>query len=88
MVYVIPDQDPPTTPPLFLAPFVWRDREIVALRSLLRDPGVPLLTLTGPGGVGKTRLAVRVAEEIGDAFHHGTAIITLAAIRDPDLVHT
>jgi non-specific serine/threonine protein kinase len=88
VVHLIPDQDLPAPLPRFLAPFVGREREITALQSLLRRPGVPLLTLTGPGGVGKTRLAVRVAEDVADAFAHRTAFVSLASIHDPDLVHS
>jgi predicted ATPase len=65
---------------------VGREREISALRALLLRPNSPLVTLVGPGGVGKTRLAVRVAGEMAEDFPDGVAFVPLAAIRDPALV--
>ncbi|MBA2753830.1 MAG: tetratricopeptide repeat protein, partial [Chloroflexia bacterium] len=69
-----------------LTSFVGRKREIAAVSALVRREGVRLVTLTGPGGVGKTRLALRVVEELHGDCTHGTAFVDLAPIAVPDLV--
>jgi predicted ATPase/DNA-binding CsgD family transcriptional regulator len=65
---------------------VGREPEVAALRARLLDEGQRLLTLTGPGGVGKTRLAIAVAAAAADHFLDGTRFVALAAVNDPALV--
>jgi predicted ATPase/class 3 adenylate cyclase len=64
--------------------FVGREREVAEARALLERTRA--LTLTGPGGTGKTRLALRVAAESADAFRDGVVFVALAALEDPSLV--
>lgn len=72
--------------PVNLTSLVGRDRESATIAALLVERGVPILTLTGAGGSGKTRLAARVATEIGDRFANGVRFVDLAPLRDPDSV--
>ena len=65
---------------------VGREQAIGELAGLLARPGVRLVTLTGPGGVGKTRLAVAVGERLANRFGSGTAFVPLAAVTQPGLV--
>ncbi|MFT4037353.1 MAG: LuxR C-terminal-related transcriptional regulator [Thermomicrobiales bacterium] len=74
--------------PAPLSLFIGRDTERDDLRRLLERDDVRLITLTGPGGVGKTRLALRVARELAPRFPDGVAFVPLAPIRDASLVST
>jgi non-specific serine/threonine protein kinase len=65
---------------------IGREREIASVRDLLHQPDVRLVTLIGPGGTGKTRLAVEVATASAIDYVDGIVFVSLAAVRDPDLV--
>src|SRR5215204_5370157 len=69
-----------------LTPLAGREREEFRHFALIRRPDTRLVTVSGPGGVGKTRLALRVAAEAADDFADGVAFVGLDPIRDPDLV--
>ena len=71
--------------PLELSSFVGRERQIAEVKRLLLG-GNRLLTLTGPGGCGKTRLALAVAFEVMEGFEGGVWLVELASLSDPDLV--
>jgi predicted ATPase/RsiW-degrading membrane proteinase PrsW (M82 family) len=67
-------------------PLVGRDRELSEMQELLGSAGVRLVTLTGPGGTGKTRLSIELAHRLRDSFPSGVFFVPLAAIRDSALV--
>lgn len=75
-----------TNLPSQATPFIGRQRELAALSDLLKRDDVRLVTLTGPGGIGKTRLSLQVAADLLDTFEDGTFLIELAPITDSNLV--
>jgi excisionase family DNA binding protein len=97
---LVSERDPPDSPtflpgqerqrlatiPTPLTPFIGRTREVATVAALLRRQEVRLVTLTGPGGIGKTRLALRVAEEALAHFDAGAVFVSLATLPSPDLV--
>ena len=89
----LPDRFPPlkslgarASLPVPLTTLVGRDGDLDQVRAALAGPEVRLVTLTGAGGVGKTRLAIAVASSLGDAFPHGVFFVALAAVRDAEVM--
>lgn len=72
----------PNNLPIQPTPFIGREKEVADVMQLLRRQDVRLVTLTGPGGVGKTRLGVQVAAEISDYFAHGVFVVALSPLSD------
>ena len=75
-----------TNLPAEASSLIGRQRELLELRALLRREDVRLVTLTGVGGTGKTRLALRVAASLVEDFRNGVFLVALASLSDPDLV--
>jgi len=76
----------PNNLPVQPTPFIGREREVAAARRLLEDPDAHVLTLSGPGGVGKTRLSLQVAVDTLHDFRDGAFFVELAPIASADLV--
>ncbi|HWG61923.1 MAG TPA: tetratricopeptide repeat protein [Streptosporangiaceae bacterium] len=89
----LPDRFPPlktlgaqTRLPVPLTPLVGREGELAELRAQVLGEGVRLVTLTGTGGVGKTRLALGAASSLDDAFPEGVFFVALETIRDAEVM--
>ncbi len=76
----------PNNLPIQLTQLIGREQEVAAVQNLLQREHVRLVTLTGPGGTGKTRLGLQVAAELSDLFTDGVYFVNLAPISDPDFV--
>src|SRR5205085_780305 len=92
-LYQLGDRDfPPlktlyqTNLPIPATAFLGRERELQEVQALISRPDVRLLTLSGPGGTGKTRLALQAAAEVAEGFPDGIYWVPLASLRDPSLV--
>ena len=68
--------------PVLMGPLVGRERELAEITSLI-DEGQRLVTIVGPGGTGKTRLALQAAAEVSDRFPDGVTFVPLAEVQDP-----
>ncbi len=76
----------PNNLPVQLTPLIGREQEVAAVQHLLQRVDVRLVTLTGPGGTGKTRLGLQVAAELSNLFPSGVYFVNLASISDPVFV--
>ncbi|MGA2413733.1 MAG: protein kinase [Candidatus Sulfotelmatobacter sp.] len=76
----------PNNLPVQRTAFIGREREEQGLRQLLNRADVRLVTLTGPGGIGKSRLALQVAGEIAAQFPGGVCFVALSAVSEPGLI--
>lgn len=72
--------------PVPLTALLGREQDVEAVTTLLRQEAVRFVTLTGPGGIGKTRLALAIAARLEDAFTHGVRFVDLSQVVDPALV--
>src|SRR5215210_8588267 len=82
-----PKDRPPDNLPLQLSSFIGREKEVAEIERLLGGGGTRLVTLCGPGGCGKSRLALAVAQEIVEGFEDGAVWwVELASLSDPKLV--
>jgi predicted ATPase/transcriptional regulator with XRE-family HTH domain len=77
---------PATNLPRALTPFIGREPELAALGQLLQDPQCSLISIVGPGGIGKTRLAIKAARHSEDLFPDGIWFVSLAPLNAPDLI--
>src|SRR6202795_1232175 len=76
----------PTNIPVQRTRFVGREKEVASAQELLMRQDVRLVTVTGPGGIGKTRLAVEVASALVESFPGGIHFVSLSPVSDPGLI--
>ena len=81
-----PSAQSPAALPVAATSLVGREGAVAELESLLGSGNARLVTLTGPGGVGKTRLAIAIGERLRDRFDSGTVLVPLAAVTEPEQV--
>ena len=81
-----PERPAPRSLPVTSTSLIGREQDIGDVAALLQSSDVRLVTLTGPGGVGKTRLAIAVAERLEDRYPRGAVFVPLASLIDPALV--
>jgi len=67
-------------------PFVGRKKELEDLSRIMKDPGIRLVNISGPGGIGKTRLAIQVARTLNSTYRDGAYFVDLSAIENPEMV--
>jgi predicted ATPase/serine/threonine protein kinase len=87
-VPVRPAEPRPSNLPVQRTALIGRDREVMAAKEVVLRQEVRLVTLTGPGGIGKSRLALQVAAEVANQFAGGVAFVALSAVIDPGLIAT
>jgi predicted ATPase len=83
-----PKSTPPTNMPSALTPLIGAEKSLATVVAILRRPGTRLLTLTGPGGVGKTRLAIAAGASVLEDFPDGVFFVPLETVNDPGLLIT
>ncbi len=72
--------------PFAMTPLIGRETQVAEIAERLRSPAIRLLTLIGPGGIGKTRLALEAAHAVRDFYEDGAHLPRLASVTDPSLV--
>jgi predicted ATPase len=84
------ERSAPSTPapgiPVPFTPLVGRDEAIAVVRRMLSEPETRLVTLLGPGGIGKSRLAIAIAQDVGDVFPDGTVFVPLENVLEAELL--
>jgi len=82
----LPDSHPKSNLPIQSTPFIGRDNELAEIRAKLKEKDCRLLTLLGPGGSGKTRLAIEATEALLVEFKHGVFFVNLAPLQEAEII--